>query len=455
MRTGIIYAALGALVMTPGVASAKTNPQVAPAAPISLPYQSAGLPTAGQVQAFYAGWRYAPIWFDGAVPNAAANSMISILQRSSLDGIASGPQYAAQIQAALQQAATGSPQAIAFAEHSLSEALVLYAQMMDRPIPDMTYGYDYMKPTPPSAGEVLKIAAGAPSLPAYLQQVANPNSIYVSIRDTAWQQMQAAGSTVPDPRVVANLERTRGMPAKGRFVLVNPATQMLTMYENGVPVDSMRVVVGRKRDWNLPTPMITSTIFYAVHNPYWNSPDHLTRKNIASLYLAQGDSYLKNRGYEVMSDWTTNATVIPPSEVDWKAVRAGKIHIRIRQKPGPENFMGEIKFPFANPQDIFLHDVPEKDRFLFKQSQRTESNGCIRLEDAKRLGRWLLGHEPVPHNGDAEEFEQLSRGVPIYVTYITAKPENGQLTFVKDVYGWDPSGGTKVADSGAKGDDGR
>ena len=444
MRTGILSAALAALLLNPAIAEAKRKPEPAPAAPVQLPYLSANLPTSGEVRAFYAGWNYAPIWFSGNAAKPAANALIAMLQRSPLDGIASGQQYAAQAQAAVQQAAaTGSPEAIAFAEHTLSEALVLYAQMMDRPVPNMIYGYAYMKPTPPSADQVLRTAAGAPSLDAYLQQIANPNTIYTAIRDAAWQQMQASGSTAPDPRVVANLDRTRGMPATGRFVLVNPATQMLTMYDNGIPVDSMKVIVGDLEHFHLPTPMITSMIFYAVHNPYWNAPDHLVKKNIAPLYLKQGDAYLKWRGYQVMSDWSENATVIPASSIDWKGVAAGNVHIRVRQKPGPDNFMGDLKFPFANPEDIFLHDSPEKE--LFAKSQRTLSNGCIRLEDASRLGRWLLGHEPVAHDGDAEEFERLPQGVPVYVTYITAQPKNGQLTFVDDVYGLDPASNTRVA----------
>lgn len=446
MKTGILCAAAAALIAQPGVASAKKKPQPpVPAAPVQLPYQSANLPTSAEVRAFYAGWRYAPIWFHGSAIDPAAADLVNVLRRAPLDGLASGPQLATQVQFAIQQAASGSPAAVAYAEHTLSEAFLQYAQTMSRPVENMTYGYDYMKPTRATAATLLATAAGAPSLQAYVEQIANPNSIYDSIRDAAWRQMQASGTFIPDPRVVANLDRARPMPASGRFVLVNPATQMLYMYQNGVPVDSMKVVVGRKRDWNLPTPMIASMMFYAVHNPYWNAPDHLVRKNIASLYLARGNSYLNQRGYEIMSDWTHDATTISPDDVDWKAVRAGKVHIRIRQKPGPENFMGELKFPFANPQDIFLHDVPEKDRFLFAQDQRAESNGCIRLEDAKRLGQWLLGHDPVAHNGDAEEFEKLPQGVPIYVTYLTAQPKNGQLTFVKDIYGWDPDETTKVA----------
>jgi L,D-transpeptidase YcbB len=450
MRTRILSAALVALVLHPGMAEAKKKPEAVAAAPVQLPYLSANLPSSGDVRAFYAAHNYS-IWFNGNAANPAAAEMVQILQRSPLDGVSNGAQYAAQVQMALQQAsATGSPEAIAYAEHTLSEALALYAQIMDRPVPGMTYGYAYMRPTPPSAVETLKIAAGVPSLESYLQSVANPNTIYTSIRDAAWRQMQASGTTAPDPRVIANLDRARGMPAKGRFVMVNSATQMLYMYQDGQPVGSMKVVLGDNGEHlkNRPdtrTPLVTSMMFYVIHNPYWNSSDTLTRLNIVPNYLAKGDKYFKQRGFRVMSDWTNNATEIPASQVDWKGVRAGKISVRIRQDPGPENFMGELKFPFANPQDIYLHDTDPGDRNLFDLAQRTRSNGCIRLDNAHGLATWLLGHQPDESIKQPEYPEQLARGVPIYVTYLTAIPEGGQLTFVKDIYGLDPGANTNVA----------
>ena len=445
MKTGI--AAAFAALLLPAVAYAQPAPAPALAA---LPYQSASLPTAAQVQTFYASWRYAPIWFRNGAINPAANDFVGILQRSSLDGLNGGPEIAAAVQSAIQRASTGDPAAVAYAEHTLSEALVLYAQLMKQPVPGMTYGYAFLRPQPPEAGDVLLDASVAPSLQAYVQRIANPNTIYSSIRDAAWRQMQASGTTMPDPRVVANLWRARGMPARGRFVMVNSATQMLYMYQDGVPVGSMKVVVGDNGQYlkNRPdtrTPLITSMLYYIIHNPYWNSSDTLTRLNIAPRYAAEGEKYFKERGFKVMSDWSPDAKVIPTSEVDWKGVRAGKVSIRIRQDPGPNNFMGQLKFPFTNPQDIYLHDTDPDDRNLFDLAQRTRSNGCIRLEHAPELAEWLLGHNPAPTD-QPEYAEQLQQPVPIYVTYLTAQPQDGQLVFVKDIYGLDPTANaTKVA----------
>ena len=103
--------------------------------------------------------------------------------------------------------------------------------------------------------------------------------------------------------------------------------------------------------------------------------------------------------------------------------------------------MGAMKFSFANPYGIYLHDTPLKP--LFAKDKRTLSLGCIRLEDAPRLGRWLL-NGPIPAVSDApEQHVQLPAGVPIYVTYLTARADGGQLELCPGRLrpGWNAGGG--------------
>lgn len=439
MRTGILAAATAALLLQSGVASAKRRAPAPPPAPAVIPYQSANLPSAAEVRAFYSRYN-GSIWYRGGVQSPAAGEFLNVLTRSALDGFAMGPQIAAQVRPAMQRAATRDPAAVAFADRTLSEALVLYARAMKRPVQGMIYGYKELEPKPLSADEILMLAAASPS--RSVQQLSNPNPIYAGIRDAAWQQMQSTGSMIPDARVVANLDRARAIPAGGRFLLVDAATQRLFMYENGVPVDSMKVIVGTSE---MKTPMIASYMYYVAFNPYWNAPDHLVRKAIAPNVLSQGVKYLKARGYEVMENWNADSPTIAPEKIDWKAVAAGKVKLRIRQKPSDQNFMGDLKFPFANPEDIYLHDTPNK--ALFAKDSRDLSNGCVRVEDAARLGRWLLGREPVAPSSEPELQVQVPRAVPIYITYLTAQPSGGQLTFVSDVYGLDPAAATQVAAS--------
>jgi len=129
---------------------------------------------------------------------------------------------------------------------------------------------------------------------------------------------------------------------------------------------------------------------------------------------------------------------LDPASVNWRAVASGSETVRVRQLPGPLNSMGKIKIGFPNPADIYLHDTPNKS--LFAQDDRNLSHGCIRLQDAERLGRWLLGREPEAASSDPEQQVLLPAPVPIYLTYLTAHVDGGQLAFVDDIYGRDTQG---------------
>jgi hypothetical protein len=108
--------------------------------------QAVSLPTMGAVAAFYNQWKTEPMWFRGAVPTAAANQLPAILRRSTFDGLGSGPQIAAQVEAAIRQAASGASADVMAAERTLSAAWVLYVQTIRRPTPGMIYAYDVLKP---------------------------------------------------------------------------------------------------------------------------------------------------------------------------------------------------------------------------------------------------------------------------------------------------------------------
>ena len=312
----------------------------------------------------------------------------------------------------------------------LSAAWVLYVQALRKPTPRMIYAYPSLQPQGAQLDLILRAAATARSIEQHVRDVSSINRIYSQLREAAWAQAQS-GQT-PDPRLIANMERARSLPATGRFIMVDVATQRLWMYENGQPIDSMKVIVGMDE---LPTPLIASIIHYTTFNPYWNVPEHLVRKTIAPHVLNSGLIYLRRGGYQVMSDWTDAATVIPSDSIDWKEVAAGRLNIRVRQLPGPTNSMGDLKFSFPNGEGIYLHDTPSKD--LFSKNLRTLSNGCVRVEDARRLAHWLLGKEPVAPSPEPEQFVPLPQGVPIYITYLTAQPTNGEITFAPDIYGWD------------------
>lgn len=244
-----------------------------------------------------------------------------------------------------------------------------------------------------------------------------------------------------------NLERARRLPGPsepGRYVLVDAGGARLYMYDDGKLQDSMKVIVGKSAS---ATPMMAGLIRYASINPYWNVPTDLAQTLIAPRVLAEGLGHVKAERYQILDGWAHDAAVVDPAAVDWAAVASGKQEIRVRQLPGRGNSMGEIKFMMPNDYGIYLHDTPDK--ALFKSDDRWLSNGCIRVENARRLAAWLFGRMPTGADPDAEEDVALAAPVPVYVTYLTVGASQQGLVFRKDPYSRDPAVLARYFSSGA------
>jgi murein L,D-transpeptidase YcbB/YkuD len=212
------------------------------------------------------------------------------------------------------------------------------------------------------------------------------------------------------------------IPVQGRYVLVDAASARLYMIDNGRVQDTMRVIVGKPET---PTPALKSVLNYETLNPYWHVPADLTQSLVAARMLKEGPSYLTQHGYEVVSAFAADARVLPPDSVDWKAVAAGTAKVFVRQRPGPANSLGQFKFDLPDGDGIYLHDTPKKE--LFAQDERNLSHGCVRLEDAQRLARWLLGKDP-PAASVPEENILLPRPVPITISYLDPRSQTQLAT---------------------------
>jgi murein L,D-transpeptidase YcbB/YkuD len=389
------------------------------------------------VTAFYAVRHGAPLWFGHGADSAAARELLAALDRSPLDGFAGGPALAAQARAMMGQGNLAS------ADRLLSTAWAQYVQALQRPPSEMIYADSWVRPRQQSAAQILTQAAAAQSLAAHVRSVSSVNPIYARLREAAWGAMQANGGQL-DQRVLTSLDRVRDMPFQKKYVMVDAASARLFMIEDGRVVDQMKVIVGKSSS---QTPMLASTIYYATLNPYWHVSDDMIRSLIAPNVLQQGMSYLKSRGYQVMAadgPDGADAQLLDPAKVNWTAVLNGQQHVKVRQLPGPANSMGRMKFGFPNAYDIYLHDTPKKE--LFASDERDLSHGCIRLEDAEALGRWLMDRDPETASRAPEQNVALPTPVPIYVTYMTAHADNGQLAFADDPYNKDSgAGATAVA----------
>jgi len=370
-----------------------------------------------------------PIWLGASANLSAIAKLSAILRRAPLDGFAAGPALAARVDAlAATASASTDPQAIAAADRFMTSAWIAYVAALSVTSGELEFAEPWLRPVAPNPRATLQKLVAAPSLADHLDAVSAVNPVYAELHDAAWAAMQRSGATAPDPRLLKNLARARAFPRTGRFIIVNAATQRLTMVENGRIADSMKIIVGTKAT---PTPMLASMIWYVTVNPYWYVPLNLTKNIVAGRMLAN-PGYLKFKQYEVISDFGPTPTLLSPDGIDWKAVKSGEKIVYLRQLPGPHNSMGKMKFSFPSDTGVYLHDTDLPG--LFARDPRTLSNGCVRLEDALRLGRWMMGHDVVGTTGAPEEHQKLGSGVPVFLTYITAKVDDGRITFTPDPY---------------------
>ena len=244
------------------------------------------------------------------------------------------------------------------------------------------------------------------------------------------------GADYYEQLIIINMERAKRLPApeeQSKYVLVDAGDARLSMWQNGRKVDEMKVVVGKSET---ATPMMAAYIKYASVNPYWNVPPDLVKNLIAPRIVAQGVSYLTTREYQVLSDLSDNAKVIDPNSVDWQAVVDGREEVALRRLPSPANSMGMMKFMLPNYFGIYLHDSPEKEHFT--KNELWISNGCVRLEDYKRLARFLFdGSIPKGDDPKVEKEVDLPQQIPVYMTYLTVQPTADGVQFMEDHYGRD------------------
>jgi L,D-transpeptidase YcbB len=177
------------------------------------------------------------------------------------------------------------------------------------------------------------------------------------------------------------------------------------------------VVVGKEGN---TTMMFNGDLNQVVFSPYWNVPPSIVRKEILPS-MNKNSNYIAGKNMEV----TGNEGGLPV----------------VRQKPGPGNALGKVKFLFPNSFNIYFHDTPEKS--LFDRDKRAFSHGCIRLSDPTKMATWLLRDMPewtpekIHEAMDAgkEKYVKLKDPVPVIITYYTAwVDESGQLNFRDDIY---------------------
>ena len=237
-----------------------------------------------------------------------------------------------------------------------------------------------------------------------------------------------------------SLERWRWLPNEyvNAPLMVNLPEFVLRGYGDGHKLDfTMKVVVGKVVGEH-QTPVFTNEMKYLIFRPYWNVPISIIKKELTPHLDKSGIGYLAAKNFETV-DSKGNAVSPTVAEVE----RGG---VTVREKPGPKNSLGLVKFMFPNEYDIYLHSTPAPE--LFERSRRDFSHGCVRVQKPEDLAVWVLRN--TSGNWDADKVHEamttgqdnhtvgLKTPIPIAIFYLTANVgDDGEAHFFDDIYGYD------------------
>lgn len=223
-------------------------------------------------------------------------------------------------------------------------------------------------------------------------------------------------------QMLVNMERVRWMPAEKdtNYILVNIPEYKMHVYDSGHLVFDMNVIVGTAAN---NTVIFNGNLKYVVFSPYWNVPESIVKREIMPA-IKRNPGYIARNNMEITG-------------------YSGKVP-NVRQKPGPSNSLGLVKFLFPNNYNIYFHDTPNRD--LFTQTSRSFSHGCIRLGEPKKFAEYMLRNDSSWNSESIdkamhlakEKWVTVKKSVPVFIVYFTAwVDKDGQLNFRKDIYGHD------------------
>lgn len=243
------------------------------------------------------------------------------------------------------------------------------------------------------------------------------------------------------------LERMRWLPELNQdqgLILVNIPAFRLWAYQagnmNGFSDLSMKVVVGIAK--KNQTPVFMADLAYLEFRPYWNVPKNITYKEILPSLLKNPD-YLEQQNMELVQYFSVNAEPQQQTEESLQLLRQGAM--KIRQRPGPKNSLGLVKFIFPNRYDVYMHDTPAKKLFL--SERRDYSHGCIRVEQPKALAQFVLSSrrgwrseqilEAMREGNNRRVF--VRNAIAVLIFYSTAMAIDNEIYFFDDIYNYDES----------------
>ncbi len=394
-----------------------------------------GLREPGRVVALYRLRNYLPVWSDGHQRSAFGDSMLLAISNTRYHGLVPSTYHVSEVNSAWNS------QDFLRADVLMTDAFFSIAT-------DLRYGSQSARSVVFADSVLFSLlqAALSTSNPQSALQTCEPGiPAYGSLRKVLVHHLDSlrfTGDSASVEKTIRTIEinldrwRSEGDGFGSRYILVNIPSYTLYAVDNNVPVLESRVIVGTTET---PTPVFSSRLTQFITYPYW----HVPRKIAVKEYLPaiqQDTSTIRKYHFDVLD---RQGTMLNPDSIPWDTYTADNFPVTLRQREGPENALGVIKFIFANPYAVFLHDTNAK--YLFREDVRALSHGCIRMEQAEGLAHYLItgtrGKQSKWVARFLKEREKhtvtLSKPIPIHVRYFTAEVRDGRLQVYPDIYGLD------------------
>jgi murein L,D-transpeptidase YcbB/YkuD len=367
-------------------------------------------------QRFYKQNGYQLVWSDGKRPRGQIEGLVRALRAAGEDGLEPADYHVDELDAARQAKLT--PQLAIDLDLRATYAYLRFGWDLSRGTVDPEDVDPNWHPEPRTVDlhNALQSGLGEQNIGQSLHKLAPASPQYLGLKHQLAQH-RTRGDAEAVHQIVMNMERWRWLPDDlgPRYLIVNIPAFELNAIENGKSVLDMKVVTGKKGS---PTPVLVDRMTSIVFSPYWNIPTDIVDKEILPK-IEKDPSYLEKNNMEVDENG------------------------RYRQRPGPGNSLGQVKFLFPNHYNVYLHDTPAQ--ALFERVERDFSHGCVRLDRPEELAKYVLRDQPEWTDAKIAEAMQsgveravsLKQPLPIYLVYFTAWEENGALQRVPDVYGHD------------------
>lgn len=337
-------------------------------------------------------------------------------------------------------------QLLAKVEILSSDALIAYLNILENGIvnPKRLYGRYFVGYNRYSLNKAKQLLDSALSVSDVVHHAQPTNSFYKK-----FQHLLLEGDLNKEDRinVLMTMERLRwmGKDFPDKYVFVNIPEMKLQMIAGGAVEQTMNVCVGEtenkafaKTGENHETPMMSGILDRMQVNPVWNIPKSIVKKELLNSVRAN-PGYLESRNMVV---YNLKGQIVDPYTINWQADSVE--NFKFKQNPGFDNSLGNIKFIFANPYAIYLHDTPAKQKF--KVSNRALSHGCVRVEDPASLAAFLVNNEKeaekiateIKDSVNNSRWVKMKQGIPVYLSYYTTwLDDQNKIQKFPDIYGYD------------------